>query len=108
MIREQDLIEAIAECQGERNPNANTCIKLAAYYTILDNLRGETPQPMASYDANPAENPPIDLHSGSEFAQAVNGMNADDILPLIDELVQTVAAIAPPVYEAFMRELRIM
>ena len=39
MITEQDLLSAIAECQGERNPNANTCIKLAAYYTILDNIR---------------------------------------------------------------------
>ena len=38
MITEKDLLEAIAECQGERNPNANTCIKLAAYYTILDHL----------------------------------------------------------------------
>ena len=36
MITEQDLLEAIAECQGQRNPNANTCIKLAAYYIILE------------------------------------------------------------------------
>ena len=39
MITEKDLMEAIAECQGQRNPNANTCIKLAAYYTILNNLQ---------------------------------------------------------------------
>jgi hypothetical protein len=41
MITEKDLKEAIAECEGERNPNANTCIKLAAFYTILDNMYGE-------------------------------------------------------------------
>ena len=39
MIREEDLLEAIAECQGERNPNAQTCRNLAAYYTILDHVR---------------------------------------------------------------------
>ena len=34
MITEMDLQEAIAECQGKRNPNADTCIKLAAFYII--------------------------------------------------------------------------
>ena len=38
MITEKDLQDAIAECQGERKPNANTCIKLAAYFTIYDHL----------------------------------------------------------------------
>ena len=32
VIREDDVREAIAEMQGQKNPNANTCIKLAAYY----------------------------------------------------------------------------
>ena len=45
MITEQDLREAIAECQGQRNPNANTCIKLAAYYTILQNMTEKKPDP---------------------------------------------------------------
>ena len=41
MIKEEDLQEAIAECQGVRNPNANTCLKLASYYTILDHTKEE-------------------------------------------------------------------
>ena len=41
MITEKDLRAAIAECQGARNPNATTCIKLAAFYTILNNLYPE-------------------------------------------------------------------
>ena len=41
MITEKDLRAAIAECQGARNPNASTCIKLAAFYTILNNLYPE-------------------------------------------------------------------
>lgn len=44
MITEHDLQEAIAECQGERNPNAQTCIKLAAFYTIRDHLYPEPQQ----------------------------------------------------------------
>ena len=41
MITEKDLQEAIAECEGQRNPNANTCIKLAAFYTIRQHMFGE-------------------------------------------------------------------
>ena len=102
MIREQDLRDAIAECQGERNPDAKTCIKLAAYYTILDNI---TPKalPAVSYDV-PPENT-ISLQSGSDFSQLVNGRKVEDAMPIIDELVQTVEVIAPAVYQAFLRKL---
>ena len=41
MITEKDLQEAIAEGQGQRNPNANTCIKLAAFLTIRKEMFGE-------------------------------------------------------------------
>ena len=34
MITRHDLETAIAECQGKRNPDARTCIMLAAFYTI--------------------------------------------------------------------------
>lgn len=102
MIRISDLQEAIAECQGEKNPNAQTCIKLAAYYTILNQLT-ENPEPV-SYSASPENT--INIQSGSEFAEIVNGRDASDILPLVDELVQTVAAIVPALYESFIRKLR--
>ena len=45
MITRRDLLEAIDKCQGQKNPNANTCIKLAAYYTILDH----TPESISDY-----------------------------------------------------------
>ena len=51
MITLDDLEAAIAECEGERNPNANTCIKLAAYYTILNEKQGKPP--VYSYSAEP-------------------------------------------------------
>lgn len=108
MIREEDLHEAIAECQGERNANAQTCIKLAAYYTILDHITGEQPDiitlPAVSRDEPPEQS--IQLNSGSEFAEAVNGRAANEIMPMIDELVQTIAAIVPALYEAFIRKIK--
>ena len=103
MIRISDLQEAIAECQGEKNPNAQTCIKLAAYYTILNQLT--EPPALPTYSADPPQNT-VSLDSKSEFAETVNGRNAEQLMPLIDELVQTVAAVEPPLYDAFMRRVR--
>ena len=60
LIREQDLREAIAECQGKRNPDANTCIKLAAYFTILQNMYPEQKTEPAFYQMASGTNPVIE------------------------------------------------
>lgn len=106
MITEKDLLEAIAECQGQRNPNANTCIKLAAYYTILDNIRkeaepGEQPIPMYSYDAPKQER----YYSESEFGDIVSRHETADVLKVVDELMETLRVMQPRLYDAFIRKL---
>ena len=76
MIRREDLDAAIAECIGERDPNANTCIKLAAFYTIRNELYPqEAAIPEYSYAAEPVTADPQKAHinSDTEFAQAVRG-----------------------------------
>lgn len=113
MITEHDLMEAIAECQGERNPNANTCIKLAAFYTIRNELFGK-PEPVVaenatdySYAAAPAEpvENSIDYYSDTDFSRAIDGRDPADIWPIIDELVSTIQVIQPRLYDTFMRRL---
>ena len=107
MITQQDLKQAIAECQGERNPNANTCIKLAAFLTIQRELYGDDEKiehPSYSYAPAPIRNI-IEIDSGSEFAQAVNGMEVDDFLPVIDELMGTLQIIQPRLYNAVLERL---
>ena len=104
MITEKDLREAIAECQGIRNPNANTCIKLAAYYTILDNLtKGKEVErieyPVYSYDA------PEEYQSESEFGQLLYEKGQYNVLKVVDELMETLRIMQPKLYEAFMRKL---
>ena len=108
MITQQDLKQAVAECQGERNPNANTCIKLAAFLTIQRELFGEEKQaeqlPAYSYASAPVRNT-IEIESDSEFAQAVNGMDLDEFLPIINELMETLRIIQPRLYNAVMDRL---
>lgn len=98
MIREEDLLDAIAECQGERNPNANTCIKLAAYYTILENMRGSY-----SYAAEPTGQ---SFSSGSEFSDLIIGRNTSDVLKVMDELMDAVAVLMPKLYQKTVDRLQ--
>ena len=111
MITEHDLMEAIAECQGERNPNANACIKLAAFYTIRNELFGKPEQlPVSesySYAEAPTELPEITIgyDSGTEFSDAIHGRNPDDIWPWLDELMSTIQVLMPRLYESAMNRL---
>lgn len=105
MITEKDLQEAIAECQGQRNPNANTCIKLAAFLTIQREMFGSNdPAPAFSYAA-PIDVSYIDFKSNSEFAEIINGRKAEEIWPIMDELMMTLQAIQPRLYKAVIRQL---
>ena len=109
MITEKDLLEAIAECQGERNPNANTCIKLAAYYTILNQM-GDSVDSGHSYDSKPSDtfdsSQTITYDSGSEFSELIQGMDVYDIIPIMDELMQATFATNPPLYKSVIRRLK--
>lgn len=103
MITKEDLHEAIAECQGERNPNANTCIKLAAYYTILDHITERAQEPGYSY--NPGTSNKIQMESESEFAIAVSGLSVEDVMPVMDELMDTIRILNPGLYNGVMRKI---
>lgn len=102
MIREEELLEAIAECQGQRNPNASTCLKLASYYTILDHVKeGTVEQPLLpsySFAAPPFE-------SDTEFGRRVKSMDVNDVLAVMDELMTTLSVINPRLYNGVMRKL---
>lgn len=104
MITEKDLQEAIAECQGQRNPNASTCIKLAAFYIIQEHLYGKpTIEPVSySYASGPDL---IDYQSGTEFSQAIDGKQPSEVWPVIDELMDALQVLNPKLYRNFISKL---
>lgn len=106
MITRADLQAAIAECQGKRNPDASTCIKLAAFYTIQREMFGEekNAEPAYSYAPAPSRNM-IEIDSDSEFARAVDGRDPQEVLPVLDELMDTLKVIQPRIYNAVMDRL---
>ncbi len=106
MITEQDLQEAIAECKGQRNPNAATCIKLAAFLILQRELYGTQDEPQrVSYSYAEPPNTTIRYDSGTEFGDAVNGMPVDRLLPIMDELMEALYATNKPLYKAAIRKL---
>lgn len=111
MITKRDLVEAIAECQGTRSPTANTAVKLAAFYTILDHLDDEQPAESA-VDRNSfkgyslAESPDAVHYDGSsDFARAIDGKQQADVWPVLDELMATIQALNGRLYNGVMKKL---
>lgn len=113
MITEQDLQEAIAECEGQRNPTSSTCMKLAAFYTIRDKLYPEKgivagddiPVPQYSRSSGPAASGTVEDTSSTEFGRAIMDMRTEDLIPIMDELMSTLQIVSPRLYAGVMRRL---
>lgn len=105
MITREDLQEAIAECQGVRNPTANTCIKLAAFLTIQEHLFGGEPDLRNQSSLSVPEPGAVSAYSNSEFSAAVNGKPESDVMRVLDELMETLSVLCPKLYAATLRKL---
>jgi len=113
VITEQDLQEAIAECEGQRNPNANTCIKLAAFYTIRDHMfGGGDNQDSGAYsfasaapDLHAGAPEPKIIDSGTEFSDLANTMDMAELLEIMDELMTTIQVTNPRLYAGVIRRM---
>ncbi len=108
MITEHDLAEAIAECEGQRNPSANTCLKLAAFYIIRDKMypakqeiREEVmnKQPLYTNYSRSSEN------EQSEFRQVIRSIDSEKLLSIMDELMTTLKVVMPKLYDGVMQKL---
>ena len=115
MITKEALQEAIAECQGTRNPNRETCMMLAAFYTIQDHLYPEPEErtedtrllPQSySYSAPPEQSGQVRYHSGTEFSAVVDGMETDKVMATMDELMTTLKIINERLYDGVLRQLQ--
>lgn len=115
MITEHDLQEAIAECEGQRNPTSSTCMKLAAFYTIRDKMypepKGADPEPARepmhySTASGPASwDGEVDYSSDTEFGRAISRMSMDRVFSIMDELMSTLQVVSPRIYSGVMRQL---
>lgn len=112
MIYEKDLDEAIAECQGKRNPDASTCMKLAAFYTIKHFMYGKPTiqdslnvAPAYSYAPAP-DGAKVIIDSDSEFARLIDGKDQEKVWPVIEELLDVIRTLHPQLYAAVLDKLK--
>ena len=98
MITEADLQQAISECKAQRNPNANTCIKLAAFYILQEHMYGHE-ESMYSYA-------PAPYSSNTEFGEVIQGKTDAEVYAVIDELMSALSVLNPPLYEQTLRKLK--
>lgn len=112
MIRFEEVQAAIAECEGVRRPNANTCLKLAALYTIRDNMQQQRTEPkeptQSGYSFATIEE---DTHgtryeSDTEFGRIVTGKDEDAVFAVFDELLSTLQGMIPRLYAGVIGKLQ--
>lgn len=112
MITEKNLQEAIAECEGQRNPSASTCIKLAAFYTIKQHMFGVpgaysfASGPLPTAEKSVEDPGRIKYESDTEFAKEVYGMKIDVFMSIMDELMSTLEMVHPRLYAGVMRKVK--
>lgn len=104
MITEKDLDEAIAECQGVRNPTSNTCIKLASFLTIKKELFGGTLEEQPSYSFM-AERKGASYSSDTDFGKLVYEKNTEEILEIMDDAMSALSVLNPPLYQSILRKI---
>ena len=104
MISEKDLQEAIAECQGVRNPNASTCIKLAAFYTILNNLYPKEIQ--EEHYIAPYDNYVPQIQTESEFMNVCSRKDILDVLEVLNEHMEAIKLLYPKEYDSIIEKIK--
>ena len=119
MIDEKQIQEAIAYYSGKLDPNRSDAVALAACYVLQDHL-ADGNKMVTGYSTAPppaverAENYADDLsgdsavgdYGGSDFLQAIHGKRPVDVWAVMDELMETLAAVNPRVYDGVMRQIR--
>lgn len=106
MITEHDLREAIAECEGVREPTSTTCMKLAAYYTLLDRMEPTAPVVSRSYSYAEPPGTQITYQSGTEFGEAVDGKDVSEVMEILDEAMSLLKPLNPRLYGAIIRKIK--
>lgn len=100
MISLEQLNEEIAALESEK-PSYQVMERLADMYVVRDHmLVGRN----ADHAPSVAKTLPC-LNTGTEFAHAVDGKSAEAVMDLFDELMTTLSAINPRLYECVMKKL---
>lgn len=105
MYTKEELLDGIYEISKEKHTIQN-CEKLAAIYTVLNNLypNKEIEAGYSRENAQQAETL-IGNYGNTEFLKAIRGKDQYQIWQLMDELMSTISVINPRLYESVLRKI---
>lgn len=117
MIHAQELEDAIAQMRGDPNPNANTCMKLAAYYVIQDHMFPDKAEPEekaqtalpsapAGYTYAAGRDEEVPAMGDTEFLQTITGRSMSAVLAVMDDCMTALKNTYPRLYHATIRRLQ--
>ena len=106
MYTKVELLDAIDQL-NEAKHTVQNCEKLAAVYTVLNNLYPEDHITFEGYsgDAPPTESI-VSNHGKSEFLSLIAGKEADKAWLMIDELMVTLQVLNPQLYQNVLNKLK--
>lgn len=103
MFSEQELLDAIDECQNALPKTFSTCEKLAVFYTILDHLQGNEFARMMSRDPEPEM--VIGDYGASEFFESIRGKESKKVWQVFGELMEALKVLNPKLYSRTIERL---
>lgn len=102
MFSKKELLEAIDELEASPATYQNA-EKLATFYSLYDHLYVEK-EPMSRIES--VREVTIDRYGDSEFLEAITDKNPEDIWMVMDELMSTLQALNPRLYQATMDRIK--
>ena len=102
MFSKSELLNAIDELETAPATYQNA-EKLATFYTLYDHLFIQK-EPVNRVEQ--VREVTIARYDGSEFMQVISGQNAADVWAVIDELMATVQALQPRLYQATIDRIK--
>lgn len=103
MFTEQELLEAIDECQNRLPKTFSTAEKLAVFYTILDHFKNAEDSYLMSADPEPET--VIGNYGTTEFYLAVQGKEAKKVWSIFGELMDALKVLNPRLYSRTIERL---
>lgn len=107
MLSEHDLLSEIDKYNAKADLTPNECIRLAAFYTILNcqyPIEQSVPQSTSMASGENIEKT-ISVDGNSEFFTAIDGRNSTEMWELMNELMDAISVVNPKLYESVMRKI---
>lgn len=98
MLTKRELTDAIRECENLPASYQN-CQRLATFYTIYDHMF--PPEVRSEIKAEKV----IEDYGKSDFLTSVGGKNAEKVWTVMDELMLTLQAVNPKLYDGVLRKI---